>query len=196
MMVVVTVLLISCSFCNGSSLSVVFLLLVPLFLLCFYLLLASSLHLSGGRLHPPALSVGCLSLLVGRLCLWAVEVYRSSSSVGCVYLTVDEPSLGRFWTVSWQSSVHVLAHAHFLGHVKAVIQSPVGHVSFRSALCSVVTWPTISSPVVPQSSLCRVTISRPCLGCTLSRASRSCSQALVLVVLSTTLPGCALGHAS
>ena len=84
MVVVVTVLfilLISCSFCDGSSLSVVFLLLVPLFLLCFYLLLASSLHLSGGHLHLPALSVGCLSLLVGRLCPSAVAVHRSSSSM-------------------------------------------------------------------------------------------------------------------
>ena len=101
-MTVLFILLISCSFCDGSSLSVVFLLLVPLFLLCFYLLLASS-FLSGGCLHPPALSVGCLSILIGRLCPSAIAVHRSSSSIVHVCSTTVEPSLGHFWTVSWKS---------------------------------------------------------------------------------------------
>ena len=168
MVVVVTVLfilLISCSFCDGSSLSVVFLLLVPLFLLCFYLLLASSLHLSGGHLHLPALSVGCLSLLVGRLCPSAVAVHRSSSSIGHVCSTAAEPSLGHFWTISWKSFRHDLAHAQFLGYVRVIIRLPLRHVSFQSALCSAVTQPTVSSPVVPRSSLnCRLATSQLTFG--------------------------------
>ena len=153
-------------------------------LLCFYLLLASSLHLSGRRLHPPALSVGCLSLLVGRLCPSAVAVHRSSSSIGHVCSTAAEPSLGHFWTVSWQSFRHVLAHAQFLGYARVVIRSLLGHVSFRSTLCSAVTQPTVSSPVVPRSSLCRVTI------------SRLYSQSRISAVLSAKRLGRTLGHAS
>ena len=191
---VLFILLISCSYYDGFSLYVVFLLLVPLFLLYFYLLLASSLHLSGGRLHPPALSVGCLSLLVGRLCLWAVEVYRSSSSVGCVYLTVDEPSLGRFWTVSWQSF-----------DLMAIIRSCVDLRSV-SRPCqgrhSVAVW---TSLFLVRSLFGRHSADYLFAGCPLvlslpsdhlSAVSLLYSQSRVSAVLSATHLGCALGHAS
>ena len=110
-----------------------------------------SLHLSSlGLLShpiqwwcPPANSVCWLSWIVGHLCLSVVSVPRQPN---------------RRLVVSEQSHGNVSAHAHFLGHIMAVILSPLGHVSVRSALCLVGTSPTVSSPVVPRSSLCPVSI--------------------------------------